>query len=303
MDSISFYEHLLHRLAHWLPFYFCLLIVAETIYLLIRFKKTFGRETRVNLVTGFISIAVQGVLKTFLLGGVYPAVYEHRLWELGLTLPAWVAGFLMYTFIQFATHWLYHKVRLFWCLHEVHHSATEMNVTTGLRTSVFDVVSLDLCYLLIPLAGVHPLIYFILYTINKFWGAFIHISEKIAGRIPVLEYLLVTPSAHQVHHASNIPYLDKNYGEVVPWFDMLFGTYAKEQEKPVYGTLKVNRPIGFWESQLHEIKSLCSDVRSTRNWKHKLGYLFMPPGWKPGSFRNTAYFMQKKAALRKRLGH
>lgn len=301
MDNISFYENLLLRLANWLPFYFCLLIVAETIYLLIRFKKTFGRETRVNLVTGFITIAVQGVLKTVLLGGIYPAVYEYRLWDLGLTLPAWVTGFFMYTFIQFGTHWLYHKVRLFWCLHEVHHSATEMNVTTGLRTSVFDIVSLDLFYLLIPLAGVHPLIYFILYTINKFWGAFIHISEKIAGRIPVLEYLLVTPSAHQVHHASNIPYLDKNYGEVVPWFDMLFGTYAREKEKPVYGTLKVTRPIGFWESQLHEIKSLLRDIRSARKWKHKLGYLVMPPGWQPGSFRNTAYFIQRKEALRKKM--
>jgi sterol desaturase/sphingolipid hydroxylase (fatty acid hydroxylase superfamily) len=300
MDKISFYEHLLQRMTHWLPFYFCILIVAETIFLLVRFKKVFGKETRVNLVTGFVSIVAQGILKTVLLGGVYPAVYEHRLFELGLEWPAWMVGFLMYVFIQFGTHLLYHKVRLFWCLHEVHHSATEMNITTGLRTSVFDVVSLDLFYLLIPLLGVHPLVYFILYTMNKFWGTFLHISDKIAGRIRLLEYLVVTPSAHQVHHARNVPYLDKNYGEVVPWFDMLFGTFIRETEKPVYGTLKVQQPIGFWESQLHEMKSLWKDIKASRNWKHKLGYLLMPPGWQPGNFRQTAQFQQKKWQLQLR---
>lgn len=298
MDKISFYEHLLHRLAHWLPFYFCILIVAETIFLLMRFKKVFGKETRVNLVTGFISIAAQGVLKTVLLGGIYPAVYEYRLFQLGLEWPAWVVGFMLYVFIQFGTHLLYHKVRLFWCLHEVHHSATEMNITTGLRTSVFDVVSLDLFYLLIPLVGVHPLVYFILYTINKFWGTFIHISDKIAGRIPFMEYVIVTPSTHQVHHARNTRYLDKNYGELVPWFDMLFHTYEKETEKPVYGTLKVQQPIGFWESQLHEIRSLGRDFRLARSRINKLKFLFMPPGWKPGSYRQTASFLQKKQQIK-----
>lgn len=300
MNQAGFYENLLQQLSRWLPVYFAALVLIETVVLLIRFKQVFGRETRVNLLTGFITIVIQAMLKTFLLAGIYPAVYEHRLWNIGLGLPAWVIGFFLYTFLQFATHYMYHKIRLFWCLHEVHHSATEMNVTTGLRTSIFDVVSLDLLYLLIPLVGVHPIMYFILYTMNKFWGTFIHINERIASRIPILEYILVTPQAHQVHHASNIPYLDKNYGEVVPWYDMLFGTYIKPKEKIVYGTLKVNRQMGFWDSQLHEIRSLWKDVRAARNWKHKLGYLFMAPGWKPGDNRQTAYYLQQQQRIMER---
>lgn len=301
MNQIGFYETLLQRLSHWLPIYFFVLVAIETIILLTRFKKVFGMETRVNLITGFTTIVIQAILKTFLLAGIYPFVYEYRLFNIGLGWQAWVAGFFLYTFLQFATHYMYHKIRLFWCLHEVHHSATEMNVTTGLRTSVFDVVSLDLLYLLIPILGIHPIVYFILYTLNKFWGAFIHISERIAGRIPLLEYMLVTPEAHQVHHASNIAYLDKNYGEVVPWYDMLFGTYVKPKEKIVYGTLKVNRQMGFWDSQLHEIRSLWKDIRTARNWKHKLGYLFMPPGWRPGDYRQTAYFLQQKERIREKM--
>jgi sterol desaturase/sphingolipid hydroxylase (fatty acid hydroxylase superfamily) len=287
---------LLETLKHWLPIYIVVLMGVETLILLIRFKKFYWQEAKVNLITGGITIVVQAILKIWLLTGIYPAVYRHAVFHWQPDAAMWVAGFLLYTFLQFATHVVYHKVRIFWCLHEVHHSAQHMNVTTGLRTSVFDVVSLDICYLLIPLLGIDPAVYFVLYTLNKFWGAFIHVNEKIVSRIPFLEQLLVTPAAHHVHHARNIRYLDKNYGEVIPWYDMLFGTWARPVEAPVYGTLQVQREMDFWEAQLHEFRKLWKDVKRTRHWKHKLAYFFMPPGWHPGDASGTAAALQRRLA-------
>jgi sterol desaturase/sphingolipid hydroxylase (fatty acid hydroxylase superfamily) len=281
MNPTTAIENLLRHLSFALPVYFTALIIIETLILLYKYKKGFGRENKVNLISGAVTIIVQAVLKTFLLTGIYPAVYEHRLFDLGWGWAAWIAGFFLYTFIQYGTHYLYHKVRLFWCLHEVHHSATHMDTTTGLRTSVFDVVSLDLCYLLIPFLGIDPLVYFVLYTLNKFWGAFIHVNEKIISHIPFLHYILVTPQAHHLHHASNEPYLDKNFGEIIPWFDRIFGTYVTQKEKPVFGTVKVKSELGFWDTHLHEWKSLWRDMVSTPRLRHKLAYVFMPPGWKP----------------------
>jgi sterol desaturase/sphingolipid hydroxylase (fatty acid hydroxylase superfamily) len=292
MDNLSFTEQLFANLKTWLPYYFAVLIIGEAIYLLVKFKKIYYRETVVNLLTGGASIVIQALLKTYFFTGLYPYVYEHRLFTVGLGWQAWVLGFFVYTFLQFFTHLIYHKVRLFWCLHEVHHSAISMNVTTGLRTSVFDVVSLEMSYLLIPLLGIHPIVYFVLYILNKFWGAFIHISDRIISRIPYLEQVLVTPSIHHIHHARNIPYLDKNYGEVIPWFDKLFGTYAAKTEEPLYGTLKIQQEIGFWDAQLHEFKTLWKDVKSTPKWKHKMAYFFMPPGWHPGSKEGTTHYIQ-----------
>ena len=46
--------------------------------------------------------------------------------------------------------------------------------------------------------------------------------------LPSLEWLINTPSAHRVHHASNPEYLDKNYGGVLLIWDRLFGTYQAE---------------------------------------------------------------------------
>src|SRR4029434_3002541 len=37
------------------------------------------------------------------------------------------------------------------------------------------------------------------------------------------------PSAHRVHHASNLQYIDKNYGGVLLIWDLLFGSYQAER--------------------------------------------------------------------------
>lgn len=294
MNSLSSYQSFLDVLKHWMPYYLVAMIAAETIYLLVRFKRTYSKETWVNISTGVISIVVQAIIKTLFFTGLYPYVYTHRIWDMELNGYTFLLGFFMYTFIQFGTHYLYHKVRILWCLHEVHHSAIRMDATTGIRTSIFDIVSLDILYLLIPFAGVHPIVYFILYSLNKIWGTFIHFSESIVSRIPILEYILVTPGIHHIHHASNIRYLDKNYGEVIPWYDKLFGTYASQTEAPVYGTLHVNKELPFWEAQLHEFRSLGRDVKNAKGLLNKLKYFFMPPGWHPGNITGTAWYLQKK---------
>lgn len=299
MTNLPALERFFEQLKYWLPVFFVCLIVIETIILLVRFRKFHFKETKVNVITGLVAILAQSLIKLYFLTDLYPSVYAHRIWDIGFGLPAWILGFFLYTFIQFATHYFYHKVRIFWCLHEVHHSAIHMNTTTGLRNSIFDIVSLDIFFLLIPLIGINPLVYFILYTLNKFWGSWIHMSEKIVSRVPLLEYLLVTPSIHHIHHARNIIYLDKNYGEIIPWYDKLFGTYATTTEKPVYGTLTVQHELGFWETQVHEFKNLFRDIRSAKNWKHKIGFLFMPPGWEPGDNSKTAYVLQKKIQERR----
>ncbi|RZA00266.1 MAG: sterol desaturase family protein, partial [Moraxellaceae bacterium] len=50
-----------------------------------------------------------------------------------------------------------------------------------------------------------------------------------------LEYIFNTPSHHRVHHASNLCYINKNFGGMFIIWDRLFGTYAEEIEPVVYG--------------------------------------------------------------------
>jgi len=291
-DILKF-ETFLQVLKNILPYFFIGLLIIETSYLLFSLKKYSKKETFVNLITGAVCILAQLGLKLFFFANIYPSVYQHRLFDLPLGWYQFFSTLVLYAFFQWFIHVIEHKVRFFWCLHEVHHSSTHMNITTGLRNSIFDLISLEMLYLLIPFFGFHYIFYFLFYTLNKFWASFIHINEKIVGQIPALKYLLVTPAGHHVHHARNIPYLDKNYGELVPWFDFLFKTYASERVEPIqYGTLKITKEIGFWEAQLHEFKHLWRDIQATPKPINKLLYLFMPPGWHPGSFAKTTKQLQ-----------
>ena len=60
-----------------------------------------------------------------------------------------------------------------------------------------------------------------------------------------LEYILVTPSHHRIHHAINPEYLDKNYSQIFIFWDKLFGTFQPElkNKQPIYGTM---RPAQTW---------------------------------------------------------
>ncbi len=54
-------------------------------------------------------------------------------------------------------------------------------------------------------------------------------------KIPFIEGILNTPSAHRVHHGSNAIYIDKTYGGILMLWDRFFGTYEAETEKVEYG--------------------------------------------------------------------
>src|SRR5690606_41662722 len=63
----------------------------------------------------------------------------------------------------------------------------------------------------IPLAfiGFRPLDIMLMYSATQIWGIFIH--TKTIKKLPaLLEFFLVTPSHHRVHHGSNPLYLDRS---------------------------------------------------------------------------------------------
>ena len=68
------------------------------------------------------------------------------------------------------------------------------------------------------------------------------VKSPLALRSAILEGIINTPSGHRVRHASNVEYLDANYGGVLVIFDLMFGTYIPERSDitPSYGWV---RPI------------------------------------------------------------
>ena len=98
-----------------------------------------------------------------------------------------------------------------------------------------------------------------------------------------MEGVLNTPSAHRVHHAANVEYLDCNYGGTVMLFDRVFGTYVTEQDGvPIrYGLVKPQTSNSALKICLAEWWAMVKDLRKVRGPRDLVGYLFGPPGWAP----------------------
>ena len=106
---------------------------------------------------------------------------------------------------------------------------------------------------------------------------------QLIDKMGILEYILVTPSHHRVHHAINPEYIDKNYSQILIIWDKIFGTFQPElkQVKPVYGTLK---PVQTWNPIIINYKhmwQLVKDCWRTRSFIDKVRVWFMPTGLRP----------------------
>ena len=120
------------------------------------------------------------------------------------------------------------------------------------------------------------------YSATQIFGILAH--TQTIGKLGFLEYFLVTPSHHRVHHGSNVRYLDKNMGMCLIIWDKLFGTFQAElAEEPVrYGLTKRIEDRGPVNIVLHEWKDMWKDVRhSALPWSRRLGYILRGPGWNP----------------------
>ena len=114
------------------------------------------------------------------------------------------------------------------------------------------------------------------------FGQFWYHTQHI-GKLGFLEYFLVTPSQHRVHHAINPIYIDKNLAPIFCIWDRWFGTFQEEleDEPPVYGVLK---PVRTWNPLIinfQHLWGLIFDAWHTRSIKEKLTLWWKPTGYRP----------------------
>ena len=164
----------------------------------------------------------------------------------------------------------------------MHHSSEEFNLSCALRQTISAFVGVYF-FLYIPMAiiGIPAEVVALLAPIHLFSQFWYH--TRIINKLGWLEYILVTPSHHRVHHAINPEYIDKNLSEIFIVWDKLFGTFQAELKEvpPVYGTLKPARTWNPVIINFMHIWMLIKDAWRTRNLWDKIRIWFMPTGWRP----------------------
>ncbi len=194
----------------------------------------------------------------------------------------YVIAFLALDFAGYWVHRLAHTYNFFWNNHVVHHSSEEYNLACALRQSI-SVFFRIYAFLLIPAAlfGVPANVIAVVAPLHLFAQFWYH--TRLINKMGILEYVIVTPSHHRVHHAINPEYLDKNYGQIFIFWDRLFGTYQEESDAipAVYG---ITRPVRTWNPikiNFMHMWLLIQDAWHTNSWKDKFRIWLMPLGWRP----------------------
>lgn len=252
------------------------------------------KETAVNVYLNLLNAGIDMLLR-FVVGLAFLTFfYQHGLAIHWHPVVYWVVLLIGEDLLFWLEHFVDHHCRLFWAVHVTHHSSQEYNLSTGFRSSVFMPVYKYLYFIPLALLGFKPADILFMFSITQLYGILVH-TQYIKRMPRWIEYIFVTPSHHRVHHASNIPYLDKNMGMVFIIWDRIFGTFAPEmpEETPHYGITKpIDNPYHPVQIVTHEWHALAKDLKRPMPFFTKLRYLLNPPGWSHDGSSKTSKMLQ-----------
>jgi sterol desaturase/sphingolipid hydroxylase (fatty acid hydroxylase superfamily) len=162
-------------------------------------------------------------------------VARQRGWGLfnNVALPDWLAAALSVVALDFAIylqHVMFHAVPLLWRLHMVHHADLDIDVTTGVRFHVLEIlISMGIKMAAVVLLGAPVLGVLIFEVLLNATSMFSHGNARMPAWLDcILRLFVVTPDMHRVHHSIHPNETNSNFGFNSPWWDYLFGTYKDQ---------------------------------------------------------------------------
>lgn len=190
----------------------------------------------------------------------------------GVTDLPWVSLLLYLVALDFVSYWLHrsqHRLEWWWRLHALHHSQRQMTMWTDNRTHLLDDLIQALVFALLAQAiGVAPGQFVVIVALTQLSESFQHANLRLWFG-PLGERLWVSPRFHRFHHAIGIGHesLGKNtlgghnFGVLLPWWDMLFGSANFEHRFEATGVrdqVEQGRDYGqgFWMQQWLGLKRL-----------------------------------------------
>jgi sterol desaturase/sphingolipid hydroxylase (fatty acid hydroxylase superfamily) len=81
-----------------------------------------------------------------------------------------------------------------------------------------------------------------------------------------LRFLIVTPDMHRIHHSMSVVESNRNFANLLPWWDRFFSTYQHEpslgQQRMVVGlsTARAVRDVTLWKLLTLPFRALPSDT-------------------------------------------
>lgn len=209
---------------------------------------------------------------TFHLDQLWPGVTDNALVSLLIYL-------VVFDFVAYWTHRGQHQFEWWWRLHSLHHAQRQMTMWSDNRTHLLDDILVDSIVVLVAqLIGVAPGQFIAIVAFTQLSESFQHANVRLwFGRVG--ERLWVSPRFHRLHHSIGIGHETPikpsqfsagmgavklgghNFGILLPWWDMLFGTVNFERRYDPTGVRdqvekKRDYGRGFWSQQWMGLKRL-----------------------------------------------
>ncbi len=213
------------------------------------------RHVSVNLVI----FGVNALVLRLVAGGgllLWSSRIENQAWgllnQLQLNPVADIAvSVILLDLSYYGIHRLNHRVPFLWRFHRAHHSDLDVDVTTGLRFHIGEVlISTSIKIVSVLALGISPLGVLISEMALLMSAQFQHSNIPLPATIErSLRLCVVTPPMHIVHHSVRLTEQNSNYGTMLSWWDRLFGSYVRTgpQDTMTLGLDEYRRDLGVIE--------------------------------------------------------
>ncbi|MEJ7610619.1 MAG: sterol desaturase family protein [Ferruginibacter sp.] len=226
-------------------------------------KRVQGRWKRM-FINFIISLPSFALLRIFFIPAMVWLAVQNRQWQVGLNylfeVPEWVyiaIAFLLLDYSNYLWHVLLHKLPVLWRFHLVHHTDLDLDITTAFRFHFGEMIgSVFFRGAAIILIGVSPVMVLIYEIAFEAATQFHHSNTKLPVRFEkILNYLIVTPRMHGIHHSMVRKETDSNYSIIFSFWDRIHNTvrvnihqnqivtgvpsYADERELTIIKLLKL----------------------------------------------------------------
>ena len=199
-----------------------------------------------------------GILISFLIQLLDNATNLSRL-RLISDFPVWAQVVFFLITHDFYIYWFHkyqHKSKIFWRVHEAHHSNTNVDWLAGSRSHALEIlINQTIEFAPIVLLGAVPEVAIIKGTIDALWGMYIHSNINVqTGR---LQYIVNGPEMHRWHHADrDEKAYNKNFGTKFAIWDWIFRTayFPKNKGPRFYGLSYLNFPKNYFRQQLYAFR-------------------------------------------------
>jgi alkylglycerol monooxygenase len=232
---------------------------------------------------------------------VYNWVYlNYAIFDISAKWYIWILLLLATDLVWYWYHRLGHEINFLWAAHIVHHQSEEFNLSAAARITSIQAVFRNVFWCILPLVGFHPNMIITILLAHGAYSFFTH--TQLIGKLGWLEHILITPSLHGVHHASDEKYLDKNYGDVFVFWDKLFGTFQAEEETPKYGLTHPIKSYSFLWQHFHYYLEIGEAYKRANGFKAKWNAVFGSPALMDQNIRpilEERYFQNKEEDMAK----